>query len=165
MARWNDTGGARLEARGATRPEPAPSFSAPAPKALAGHRVLIVEDDVDCRELLEFVLVDAGALVESAASAADGFDTVLRFHPELIVSDIGMPVEDGYSFIRRVRALDLADGGGVPAIALSAFTRTTERERALKEGFSIYIGKPFIPADLVNAAHQVISATCPKLAS
>jgi CheY-like chemotaxis protein len=166
MARWNDTGWPRLEARGSSWPEPLPVVSAPAPKALAGYRVLVVEDDTDCRELLEFVLVDAGAVVEGAMSAAEGFDTLLRFHPELLVSDIGMPAEDGYSFIRRVRALDLADGGAVPAIALSAFTRTKDSERALSAGFSLYIGKPFIPADLISAAHHlVVSATRPRLAS
>jgi CheY-like chemotaxis protein len=166
MARWNDTGWARPEARGSSLPEPPPSFSAPPPKALAGYRVLVVEDDIDSRELLELVLVDAGAVVESAVSAAEGFDTLLGFHPELLVSDIGMPVEDGYSFIRRVRALDLAHGGAVPAIALSAFTRTTDCERALSAGFSLYIGKPFIPADLIIAAHHlVVSATRPRLAS
>jgi CheY-like chemotaxis protein len=166
MARWNDTGWTRLEARGSSWPELPPSVPAPAPKALAGYRVLIVEDDTDCRELLAFVLVDAGAVVESAASASEGFDTLLCFHPELLVSDIGMPVEDGYSLIRRVRALHVAAGGAIPAIALSAFSRAKDSERALDAGFSLYIGKPFMPADLVSAAHRlIVSVTRPRLAS
>jgi CheY-like chemotaxis protein len=166
MARWNVTGGTRLEPSGSSWPEPPPGVSAPEPKALAGFRVLIVEDEIDCRELLAFVLSDAGALIESASSATEGFEALLNFHPQLLVSDIGMPVEDGYSFIRRVRALDVADGAAVPAIALSAFTRTIDRERAVAAGFSLYVGKPFIPADLVSAAHHLIaSATRPRLAS
>lgn len=125
--------------------------------SLAGLRVLIVEDDTDARELVTAVLVDAGAVVESACSVAEGFEAVHRFRPELLVSDIAMPGEDGYSLMRRVRALGSAEGGAVPAIALSAFTRAEDRLAALRAGFSLHIGKPVFPADLVYAAEALVA--------
>src|SRR5262245_47710770 len=76
-----------------------------APCALDGLRVLVVEDDPDIRELLASILAQAGAVVASAESAEEGIDAVRRFRPELLLSDIGMPHEDGYSFMQRVRAL------------------------------------------------------------
>jgi CheY-like chemotaxis protein len=127
-----------------------PSFSRIA-GALTGLRVLVVEDDTDIRELLIAVLADAGAVVESAESAASGLDALRYFHPQLLVSDIGMPEEDGYSFIRRVRALGADDGGDIPSIALTAFTSDTDREKALGAGFTIHLSKPIDPIDLICA--------------
>jgi CheY-like chemotaxis protein len=130
----------------------------PAARSLAGLRVLVVEDDTDGRELMSAVLLDAGAVVESAASVPEGFEILRRFHPDLLLSDIGMPDEDGYSLMRRVRALSTAEGGAVPAIALSAFTRPEDQSKALSAGFSLHIGKPVIPAELVRAAHALIAS-------
>jgi CheY-like chemotaxis protein len=123
--------------------------------ALSGLRVLVVEDDTDIRELLIAVLADAGAVVQSAESAASGLDAVLYFHPQLVVSDIGMPDEDGYSFVRRVRALGAADGGDIPCIALTAFTRDVDRERALRAGFTVHLGKPIDPIDLICVVRRL----------
>jgi CheY-like chemotaxis protein len=132
---------------------------APAPlvvRSLSGLRILIVEDDTDARELVSFVLSEAGAVVECAASVPEGFDTLRRFNPELLVSDIAMPGEDGYSLMRRVRALCAAEGGTVPAIALSAFTGPEDQIRALEAGFSLHIGKPVLPDALVDAVHTLV---------
>jgi CheY-like chemotaxis protein len=134
--------------------------AAPAPRAdrsLAGLRILVIEDDTDARELLSAVLIEAGAVVECASSVATGFDAFSRFNPDLLLSDIAMPEEDGYSLMRRVRALCAAEGGGVPAIALSAFTRSEDRIKALEAGFSLHMGKPVCPAGLVRAAHTLAS--------
>jgi len=119
--------------------------------SLAGLRVLVVEDDQDARELVTAILEDAGAVVESAPSAATGFDAVRRFHPQLLVSDIGMPDEDGYSLIRRVRALADEDGGAIPSIALTAYTRREDRDKAIGAGFTLHMGKPVSPLALVTA--------------
>jgi CheY-like chemotaxis protein len=123
--------------------------------ALSGLRVLVVEDDTDIRELLIAVLAEAGAEVESAESAASGLDAVRSFHPELVVSDIGMPDEDGYSFVRRVRALGADQGGDIPCIALTAFTSDMDRERALKAGFTIHLSKPIDPVDLICVVRRL----------
>jgi CheY-like chemotaxis protein len=114
-------------------------------------RVLIVEDDPDIRELLASILKQAGAVVASAASAASGFDTFRGFRPQLLVSDIGMPLEDGYSFIRRVRALDAEAGGLIPSIALTAFTSDSDRAQAVRAGFTLHMGKPVEAIELVHA--------------
>jgi CheY-like chemotaxis protein len=120
-------------------------------------RVLVVEDDPDARELVSAILEQAGAIVCSAESAAVGFDAVLEFHPQVMVSDIGMPGEDGYSLIRRIRALDVEQGGSVPSVALTAYTRLEDRAKALAAGFTAHMGKP------VNASELL--ATLANLAS
>ena len=122
---------------------------------LQGLRVLVVEDDIDIRELLTAVLADAGAVVQSAESAASGLDAVRDFQPMLIVSDIGMPDEDGYSFIRRVRALAPHAGGSTPSIALTAFSSDTDREKALGAGFTVHLSKPIDPIDLIMAVKKL----------
>jgi PAS domain S-box-containing protein len=119
--------------------------------ALRGLRVLIVDDEPDARDLVGAVLSHAGAVVATAGSAAEGFELFRHFCPDLVVSDLGMPDEDGFSFMRRVRALPLEQGGGVPAIALTAFTRGSDVSRARQAGFSAHIGKPVDPGALTTA--------------
>jgi CheY-like chemotaxis protein len=135
--------------------EPA-SVQAPAPQcsepvSLHGVKILAVDDDPDARDLLEDVLAGAGAIVETAESAAAGLRAVQRFRPHILVSDIGMPEEDGYSFVRRLHSLQPADGGGIPSIALTAYTGVADRTKALAAGFTTHIGKPVNPNDLVAA--------------
>jgi CheY-like chemotaxis protein len=145
----------------ASQDSKAPSSSASRPSSqrlsgsLGGLRVLVVEDDPDARELVTTILEDAGAVVESAPSAATGFDAVRRFQPQLLVSDIGMPDEDGYSLIRRVRALAEDEGGGIPSIALTAYTRREDRDKAIGAGFTLHMGKPVSPLALVTAVRAL----------
>jgi PAS domain S-box-containing protein len=120
------------------------------PARLSGTRVLVVDDERDARELLETVLTSAGAQVESASSAAEGLSVLERFRPHVLVSDIGMPEEDGYSLIQRVKALP-GSIGAIPSIALTAYTRAQDKTRALALGFTTHIGKPVDPDDLVAA--------------
>jgi PAS domain S-box-containing protein len=127
-----------------------------APQELRGVRCLVVEDDEDSRWLLERLLRDAGAEVTSAASAAEGFDAFMRQRPDVLVSDIGMPIEDGYSLLRRIRA---ASGNGdcaVPAIALTALARAEDRHRALLAGYQVHLAKPVEPAALRDAIVRLV---------
>jgi PAS domain S-box-containing protein len=139
-----------ITAAGAAEPR-----SGQLPSSLKGLRVLLVEDDRDARELLSAVLVEAGAEVQSAASVAAAVQAFASFHPQILVSDIGMPDEDGYSLIRRIRALGAEDGGAIPSIALTAYTRAEDRTKALGEGFTTHIGKPVNPLDLVAAVSNL----------
>lgn len=119
--------------------------------ALAGIRVLVVDDEPDARDLVASILVEAGAEVETARSAAEGLEAFKRFRPDVLVSDIGMPEEDGFSFIAKVRALPPSQGGGVPSLALTAFAREHDRTRALEAGYTTHVGKPVSPEELVSA--------------
>ena len=118
---------------------------------LRGVRVVLVDDDPDARELLADLLTDSGAVVSSAASAAEGFERLQAEAPHVLVSDIGMPHEDGYSFLRRVRRLPPERGGGVPAIALTAYARSEDARAALDAGFQLHLVKPVRPEQLVAA--------------
>lgn len=119
--------------------------------SLRGLRLLVVDDEPDARALLSDVLSAAGAEVESADSATSAFEAFRSFHPHVLISDIGMPGEDGYALIRRVRDVPSEHGGGVPAIALTAYTRHEDRMKALAAGFTTHIGKPVDPEELAFA--------------
>lgn len=118
---------------------------------LNGLRAVVVDDDPDARELLSAVLTGGGASVEIAGSANEGLEAVRRFQPDVLVSDIGMPGEDGFSFIRRVRSLPVEEGGAVPSVALTAYTRDEDRAKALTAGFSMHLSKPISPNELISA--------------
>lgn len=119
------------------------------PPELQGLRVLIVDDEADARELVQAVLRQGGAQVEEASSVERALETVRRFRPEVIVSDIGMPGEDGYDLIRRLRALSREEGGRTPAVALTAYARPEDRRKALMSGFQNHAAKPIEPQELV----------------
>src|SRR5439155_4445318 len=122
----------------------------PRPPDLTGLVVLVVEDEPDTRELIEHTLRLAGANVMAVESAGQAL-SALRLPPHVLVSDIGLPEEDGYSLIERVRRLPTSEGGGVPALAVSAYVREEDRMRALMAGFQGHVAKPFEPAELVAA--------------
>ncbi len=122
---------------------------------LRGRRVLVVDDEPDARELVQVLLEQAGAQVETAASAEEALSVLKRFRPHVLVSDIGMPDEDGYSLMRRVQVLDPAAGGGIPSLALTAYTRGQDKNRALMAGFTMHIGKPVNPDDLIMAVSNL----------
>ncbi|KQP40035.1 hypothetical protein ASF44_09745 [Pseudorhodoferax sp. Leaf274] len=130
-----------------------PALQAFAPEAasteLAGLRVLVVDDETDARDLLQRMLADAGAEVLVADGADAVLQAIVQERPQVLVSDIGMPQVDGYALLRRVRALGPAQGGDLPAIALTAFARAEDRVRALKAGFRAHVAKPVEPAELV----------------
>ena len=115
--------------------------------------MLIVEDHDDARELVQAVLESAGARVVSAASTAEALEKAAAERLDVLVADIGLPGEDGYELLRRLRA---RHGVNLPAVALTAYARATDRERALAAGFQRYVVKPVDPSHLV----AVIASLC-----
>ena len=120
---------------------------------LDGIRVLIVEDDADTRDLLASILAEHGADPVTAASARDGIEAVRRRPPDVLVCDIAMPGGDGYGFLTAVRAT--SDGVTIPAVALTAYARLEDRDRALAAGFEVHLAKPVEPATLVGAVARL----------
>jgi signal transduction histidine kinase/ActR/RegA family two-component response regulator len=131
-------------------------------RLLTGIDVLVVDDEEDSRELLRTVFASYGAKVTTVGSAADAVREVDRAVPHVIVSDIGMPVEDGFSLIRRIRSRPARAGGDVPAIALTAYASAADRTAALAAGFQAHVAKPFEPADVARLIHDL---TRPELQS
>jgi signal transduction histidine kinase/ActR/RegA family two-component response regulator len=119
------------------------------PPELAGLHVLVVDDETDARDLLAVVLKSCGSIVTTAATATEALAAVKRVKPDILVSDIEMPGEDGYSLIGNIRALKPEDGGQTPAIALTAHARIEDRMRALSAGYQMHVAKPVEPAELV----------------
>jgi PAS domain S-box-containing protein len=119
------------------------------PSHLRGLRVLVVDDDEDGRRLVSAILEDCGCIVTTAGSVAEAMERLSEQVPDLLLSDVGMPEEDGYELIRRVRALPPKQGGDMPAAALTAYARTEDRRSLLNAGFSMHLPKPIEPAELV----------------
>lgn len=142
----------RFEVPALGRTTPRPQLEV---RELDGLRVLVVDDDADARELLKLMLEESRATVETVGSASDAMRAMLHFRPHVIVSDIGMPHEDGYSLIRRVRALPQEQGGETPAIALTAFVRHEDRTRALQAGYQVHVAKPVEPSELMNVVVEL----------
>ncbi|HTA89081.1 MAG TPA: ATP-binding protein [Polyangiaceae bacterium] len=148
----------RLPARAATqsisRPSQ-PSSSADATPAagkgrLAGLSVLVVDDELDARELVVEAFEHAGAIVHQAGSASEALRGIEAHFPDILVSDIGMPHEDGYALLRKVRALSSDRGGRIPALALTAYARGVDAERAFEAGYQKHVAKPVDPFELVE---------------
>ncbi|MEH1925203.1 PAS domain-containing protein [Nostoc sp.] len=118
---------------------------------LTGIRVLTVDDDADARELLTVLLAEYGAEVLTVASAAEVLANLESFKPDVLVSDIGMPEVDGYSLIQQIRTLTPEKGGEIPAIALTAYARIDDYERAITSGYQRHVTKPLDPEELVQA--------------
>ena len=128
---------------------------------LDGIRVLVVDDELDARELLSAALSACGADVVSASSAAEALEVLSRRPPHVLVSDIEMPGEDGYTLLRRLRQLPHDRGGLTPAVALTAYAGAEDRMRALLAGFQVHLPKPVQPAEL---AAVVASLTASRMA-
>jgi CheY-like chemotaxis protein len=125
--------------------------------ALVGVHVLAVDDDDDGRDLLRRVLDEAGAEVDVVQSADEALAALARRRYDLLISDIGLPDVDGYELLRRVRSLPATQGGDMTAIALTAFARPEDRERALAAGFARHFSKPFAPSTIVAAAAALLA--------
>jgi PAS domain S-box-containing protein len=130
--------------------------AAPAePVSLAGLRVLVVDDDADARELVRVVLGNSGAEVSSASTADEAMQLLTRQVPDVLVSDIGLPGEDGYGLIRRLRGQPQT--ARLPALALTAYASIVDQDRALEAGFQRHLAKPVDPSELVKAIASVVA--------
>ena len=153
---WN--GGAHLE-RGANERQPALEQ----PLELAGLSVMIVDDERDAREVLVAMLELRGAEVIAASSAAEAVEALAHATnvslPDVLVSDIGMPGEDGFELISKIRAMGPEHGGNIPAIALTAYARAEDRRRVLEAGFQRHVAKPVEPSSLAGAVASLARRT------
>ncbi|MCA1632752.1 MAG: response regulator [Acidobacteria bacterium] len=140
-----------------------PEFKPPefeCPPELDGLRVLVVDDEADTCELLQFILEGCGARVKTASSAAAALEAVAEEAFDVLISDIGMPDEDGYSLIAKVRALGKERGGKIPAAAaLTAYAGEEARIRVLQSGFQIHVPKPISPSELVAVVANLAGRT------
>ena len=125
------------------------------PADLHDLRILVVDDETDARELIGYLLETCGATVRQADSATAALAILRIDSHDLLISDIGMPDEDGYALIRAIRTLSEGVNRNIPAIALTAFARNEDRERALTAGFNLHMAKPVDPSSLVQAIRDL----------
>jgi len=125
-------------------------------KELYGLKILVVDDDVDTRELIEWVLKRVGAEVTSVGSAREALEVLEREKPHVLVSDIAMPEEDGFALLKKIRALPPERGGRIPAIALTAHSLVQDRLQSLRAGFQSHVPKPVVPEELVEVVASII---------
>lgn len=153
---------AQSDSDGARAPErPSPDAADSSPRVLlAGVSVLVVDDDLDARRLIALILESSGAEVEIVPSAPAALEALARQRPDVIVSDIGLPEQDGYTFIQAVRALG-DEFRAIPALALTAFARSEDRRRALMAGFQLHLSKPVEPAELCTAVASLAGRLTP----
>ena len=133
-----------------------PSSSSSPHHFLDGLQVLVVDDDTDTRDYVSTVLQQCGANVISVASVRLALLALEQSQPDVLVSDIGMPEEDGYTLIRKLRNLAPDKGGQIPAIALTAYVREQDCTKALELGFHMYVSKPVEPAELINSVAKLV---------
>jgi CheY-like chemotaxis protein len=126
-----------------------------APSRLAGKRALVVDDDPDALELISRMLETQGMVVNAASCAEEGLAAFEREVPDVILSDLAMPEEDGYDLIRSVRKRPADSGGLVPAIAVTALARPEDSARSLASGFQIHLTKPLDPGELFSAVERL----------
>jgi signal transduction histidine kinase/CheY-like chemotaxis protein len=118
--------------------------------SLQGLKVLVVDDEADTREVIREVLKECGSEVILSRSAAEALEAIEQFKPDILISDLGMPDEDGYSLISKIRALPAERGGQIPAAALTAYARAEDRMRVLRSGFQFHLPKPVDSAELIT---------------
>jgi PAS domain S-box-containing protein len=159
----------RLPARAATEAVIRPSQSGEVPSLtparrggrLDGLSVLVVDDELDARDLVSATFQGAGAIVHQAASASEALGQIEAHHPAILVSDIGMPHEDGYALLRKIRALPAERGGRIPALALTAYARPDDAARALEAGYQRHVCKPVDPFELVEVVAELAGFPAP----
>jgi CheY-like chemotaxis protein len=120
------------------------------PPSLQGLRVLVVDDEADTRDMMCAVLEHCRIDVVTARSTSEAMEAIAQFRPDVLISDLGMPEEDGFALIAQVRALPAERGGQIPAAALTAYVRAEDRMKVLRSGFQLHVPKPFEPAELVT---------------
>jgi PAS domain S-box-containing protein len=129
---------------------------------LEGIHILVVEDEIDARELITVLLKHCKAEVTAVASTVEALKVLDNFKPDILVSDIEMPFEDGYSLMRKIRAIEGAGNIRLPAIALTAHARAEDELKALEAGFQSHIAKPVEPIELISLISRLAQSTAPK---
>jgi CheY-like chemotaxis protein len=124
---------------------------------LHGRKILVVEDHDDARELVANVLGAEGAQVMTASSTAEALDLIARTAPDVLVADLGLPGEDGFELLRRIQGMNASMANALPAIALTAYARASDRERAAAAGFLHYVVKPVDPEELVKVIASIVT--------
>ncbi len=148
---------AKQETKGENGQKSPASSPEPIAPRLDGVQVLVVEDNTDTREFIKIVLQQSGADVTAVESVREAMKCLDQSNPDVLVSDIAMPGEDGYQLIRMLRDLEQQRGGGkIPAIALSAYTRLEDQMQALSAGFQMHVSKPVAPTVLVATVAQLV---------
>ena len=137
------------------RPDAGNGGAAP---ALRGVQILVVDDDQDALDMLTLVLTEAGAVVRTATSAAEALALLRWIRPEVLVSDLAMPDQDGYSLIRNLRATERHSGRETPAVALTAYVRVQDRARAVAAGFNVFVEKPVDPEELIAVLAGIVES-------
>jgi CheY-like chemotaxis protein len=137
-----------------------PADSAPpgAAAPLQGVQLLVVDDDQDALDMLSLLLGEAGASVRTATSAAEALTLLRWIRPDVLLSDLAMPDEDGYSLIRSLRALERPSGRRTPAVALTAYVRVQDRARAVDAGFDVFVEKPVDPDELLSVIGGLVDS-------
>jgi CheY-like chemotaxis protein/two-component sensor histidine kinase len=133
----------------------APAVAAESQPSLEGLSVLVVDDDDQSRQVMAAHLESHRAVVLTATSAAEAFEVLQREHPDVLLADVAMPGEDGYSLIRKLRAMAPAQAAAIPAVAVTAFARDEDRREALRAGFQLHLVKPIEPRSLVAAVARI----------
>jgi len=146
---------------GTQRPAPEGQEASAGAVRLDGVRVIVVDDEADTRDLLSFSLRNYGADVRALGSASEALAAIQEDKPDVLVSDIGLPGDDGYSLIRQVRALDEESGGRVPAAALTAYAKDEDRHRAIAAGFQAHVTKPVELAQLASVVASLAGRGLP----
>ena len=123
-------------------------------------KILLVDDDPDTLQVVRAMLGGTRAVVQTAASVSEAMEILEWYYPHVLVSDLAMPGEDGYSLIRKVRALGVAGGYEIPAIALTSYVRVEDRTRALSAGFNMFVPKPVQPEELITAIASLAEPSC-----
>jgi signal transduction histidine kinase/ActR/RegA family two-component response regulator len=141
----------RKKVTGSLRAEEVSSGHFTSLPSLEAVKVLVVDDDPDTLQVVRVMLGGSKALIQTADSVSEALEILEWFRPHVLVSDLAMPGEDGYSLIRKVRALGIANGYEIPAIALTSYVRVEDRARALTEGFNMFVPKPVQPEELIAA--------------
>jgi len=134
------------------------------PPSLAGLHVLVVDDEPDARFLVSTILTNCDAEVVTVASVAQAMEAIDNLKPDILLSDIGMPDEDGYALIRRVRALKPERGGTIPALAVTAYAKDEDRAKVLRAGYQQHIAKPLDPEQLVTTVANLVRGVDGKAA-
>jgi CheY-like chemotaxis protein len=134
-------------------------MNAPESQSLRGAKVLVVDDDCDNREMLVAVLEHSGAMVSAAGSSAEALSVLEKERPHVLITDIGLPDEDGFGLLKRIRALPSSRGGDIPSIALTGYGSDADRAMSREMGFQAHLTKPVAFEEMVATVARLLRSS------